>query len=350
MTPAPRVAYRHPILDRRFHVDSDACVLSDDEVKRLIDLFVESSKIAWNVGAEFVDIKHCHGYLLHEFLSAVTRPGPFGGSFENRTRILREIVAGIRSEVPGLRIGVRLSGFDFVPYRPDPEKSHGNRLGPGIPEDTSAALPYRYGFGTDPDDPTQYRLEEPSKFLELLRSLDIQLVNISAGSPYYNPHIQRPALYPPSDGYQPCEDPLVGVARQIKVVKDLKASFPDLILVGSAYSYLQEYLPHVAQHYVRGGHVDMVGLGRMVLSYPHLPIDVLTAGKLNRKLLCRTFSDCTTAPRKGLPSGCYPLDTYYKSSEDGKKLRAIKSARVATAQSGQSGQSASTPGESSDES
>ncbi len=164
------------------------------------------------------------------------------------------------------------------------------------------------------------------RFLSLLRDLDIKLVNISGGSPYYNPHVQRPALYPPSDGYQPPEDPLIGVARQMEVTRLLKQSFPDLILVGTGYTYLQEFLPLVAQAAVREGWVDSIGLGRMVLSYPELPLDVIGGRVLQHKRICRTFSDCTTAPRNGLPSGCYPLDQHYKQSEAGAQLKEIKAA------------------------
>jgi len=98
--------------------------------------------------------------------------------------------------------------------------------------------------------------------------------------------------------------------------------------VGSAYSYLQEFLPHVAQAAVRDGWTDFVGLGRMVLSYPRLLWDASEGKPIQRKLICRTFSDCTTAPRNGLPSGCYPLDSFYKESETAKQLTMIKQAHV----------------------
>jgi 2,4-dienoyl-CoA reductase-like NADH-dependent reductase (Old Yellow Enzyme family) len=157
-----------------------------------------------------------------------------------------------------------------------------------------------------------------------LERLGILLVNITAGSPYYNPHIQRPALYPPSDGYLPPEDPLVGVARQMAVTRELKRQFPNLLVVGSAYTYLQEFLPHVAQAAVREGWVDFVGVGRMILSYPEFLWDASEGNNVERKRVCRTFSDCTTAPRNGLPSGCYPLDDFYKDSDWGDKLRILK--------------------------
>jgi 2,4-dienoyl-CoA reductase-like NADH-dependent reductase (Old Yellow Enzyme family) len=176
----------------------------------------------------------------------------------------------------------------------------------------------------NPLDPTDTDLSEPERFLSLLEELGIQLVNITAGSPYYNPHIQRPALYPPSDGYLPPEDPLVGVARQMAVTRQLKQRFPDLLMVGSGYTYLQDFLPHVAQAAVREGWVDFVGLGRMVLTYPEFLWEASECGEIQRKRICRTFSDCTTAPRKGLPSGCYPLDEYYKDSDLAEKLKEAK--------------------------
>jgi NADPH2 dehydrogenase len=212
-----------------------------------------------------------------------------------------------------------------VPFLADPERRLAGKPGPGIPEPHKSLIPYRCGFGVNPQKPTEMDLTEPIRLLALLEQLDIHLVNLSAGSPYYNPHIQRPALYPPSDGYLPPEDPLVGVARQINVAKRLKERFPKLIIVGSAYSYLQDFLPFVAQAAVYQGWVDFVGLGRMVLTYPEILWDASEGRALQHKRVCRTFSDCTTAPRNGLPSGCYPLDAYYKNSAMAAQLAAAKS-------------------------
>lgn len=320
----PQILYRHPFLDRKFGLADDHPVLSDEDIRRIIDRFVVAAGIAERCGADFVDVKHCHGYLGHEFLGAVTRPGPFGGSFENRTRFLREVVAGIRATTARVEIGVRLSAFDFIPFRPDPDLSAGSRLGPGIPEDYSSSLPYRHAFGGSADKPVEYDLSDTYRFVELLRELDIRLLNVTAGSPYYNPHIQRPALFPPSDGYQPPEDPLAGCARQIQATAAVKARFPDMFVIGTGYSYLQEYLPHVAQWVVRTGRADAVGLGRMVLAYPTLPRDTLERGELNAKRICRTFSDCTTGPRNGLVSGCYPLDPAYRQLPEAAIVRKIK--------------------------
>ena len=325
--PEPRILYHHPILDRKLGLPGDYPLLTDAEIGAIIEEFHGAGKMARELGFDFVDIKHCHGYLGHEFLSAHTRGGPYGGSFENRTRFLREVVQGIRSIAPGLQIGVRFSAFDTVPFRPDPSQSANGKLGPGIPEAHDNLIPYRWGFGVNPLHPTEMDLSETIWFLSLLEELNIRLVNITAGSPYYNPHIQRPALYPPSDGYQPPEDPLAGVALQMKVTRQLKQLFPNLIIVGTAYSYLQDFLPHVAQAAVRERWVDAVGLGRMILTYPELLWDATVGKIIEHKRICRTFSDCTTAPRNGLPSGCYPLDSYYKSSELAERLKIAKAKR-----------------------
>jgi 2,4-dienoyl-CoA reductase-like NADH-dependent reductase (Old Yellow Enzyme family) len=327
--PEPRILYHHPTLDARVGADQNYPVLTDSEIREIVGDFLCAARVADDLGFDFVDIKHCHGYLGHEFLSAHTREGEYGGSFENRTRFLREITEGIRSIAPRLQIGVRVSAFDLISFKPDPDVTSHTRMGPGIPDRYEDLTPYQFGFGIDADYPERYDLTEAHRFLSLLRELNIKLVNITAGSPYYNPHIQRPALYPPSDGYEPPEDPLIGVARQMEVTRALKQEFKDLILVGTAYTYLQEFLPFVAQAAVREGWVDSIGLGRMVLAYPELPLDIIKGRVLAHKRVCRTFSDCTTAPRNGLPSGCYPLDSYYKESELGAQLKQIKSAKRA---------------------
>lgn len=311
----PRPAQRNSALDPRFGITDDSAMLTDDELQQLIADFVTAAKMAAKAGYAFVDVKHCHGYLGHEILSGLDRPGRYGGSFENRTRFLREIVAGIRAEAPELAIGVRVSIFDFVPFRQSAN---------GVGEPEPDADP-RLAFGGDATG-LGIELAEPLQFMSELERLGIRLVCTTAGSPYYNPHIQRPAYFPPSDGYQPPEEPLLGVARQIRATADLKRQHPDLIFVGSGYTYLQEWLPHVGQAAVRQAQVDSIGLGRMVLSYPDLPADVLAGTMMTRKKVCRTFSDCTTAPRNGMVSGCYPLDPFYKARPEREQMKALKQA------------------------
>jgi 2,4-dienoyl-CoA reductase-like NADH-dependent reductase (Old Yellow Enzyme family) len=134
-------------------------------------------------------------------------------------------------------------------------------------------------------------------------------------------------MHPPSDGYQPPEDPLQGVCRLIQAARRCRQEVPQLVYVGTGYTYLQDYLPHVAQAVVQAGWIDVVGMGRMLLAYPELPADCLERGVLERKRICRTLSDCTTAPRHGLVSGCYPLDDYYKSRPEADALKRVKESR-----------------------
>jgi NADPH2 dehydrogenase len=309
----PKILYTHPVLNKKFGLGDDDPILSDEEIDSIIADYIKAAVLAQKAGFQFVDIKHCHGYLGHEFLSAYDRQGKYGGSFENRTRFLREIVAGIRAVAPGLEIGVRMSIFDWAPFQKGPEEY-------GIPAQVS---PYRFAFGGDASG-TKTDMQESFLFLQELEKLGIELFCTTAGSPYYNPHIQRPALFPPSDGYLPPEDPLRGVARQIQATAEIKRAFPNLYVVGSAYSYLQEWLPNVGHYVLRNGMADSIGFGRMVLSYPDMPADILSGGGLKRAKICRTFSDCTTAPRNGMISGCYPLDPVYKAMPEYDQLKTLK--------------------------
>ena len=310
---APRIAYRHPYLDRRLGDRAPIHLLEDDDLRRIRDAWVDGARRAAAAGFDFVDVKHCHGYLGHELLSARDRPGPYGGSLEGRSRFLFECIDGIRAAAPGLGIGVRLSVFDAQPYRP--------RSSDGVGEPEEVETPYRWGFGLDAADPARVDLDEPAALVGRLAAAGVWAVNVTAGCPYYAPHIQRPALYPPSDGYLPPEDPLAGVDRLFRAAREIKRRVPGIVVIASGATYLQEFLPHVAQAAVRAGWFDLVGLGRSMLSYPRLPADLLAGARLDRKRLCRTFSDCTTGPRLGVPSGCYPLDAFYRSRHEAAELR-----------------------------
>jgi 2,4-dienoyl-CoA reductase-like NADH-dependent reductase (Old Yellow Enzyme family) len=319
--PAPIAACTNPLLDRRF--PSGVRVFADAELEALVDDFVAAARLARDAGFGFVDVKACHGYLGHELLGARTRPGLFGGSLENRTRFMRRIIESIRSKVPDLAVAVRISVFDTAPYR----KRAGDLIGePDALADQPAQLAGTApGFGLlTSDDQLDAALDDARAVLGMLDSLGVRWICVSAGSPYYNPHVQRPAMFPPLDGYEPPEDPLRGVWRQIEATALLKRSFPQMTFVGSAYSYLQEWLPHVAQHNIRTGRCDLIGLGRIALSYPDLPADVLAGRSLKRGSFCRTFSDCTTGPRLGLVSGCFPLDPFYSARPEAIRIRDVR--------------------------
>jgi len=313
-TPVPRTAYAHPLLDARVGADAGA-VLTDAELDALTDDYVRAAVLASEAGFDFVDVKHCHGYLLHELLSARDRPGAYGGDLTHRTHFLRTVVAGIRARAPRLAIAVRVSVFDLVPFGPGAD-------GRGVPDHGG---PYELAFGGDGTG-MGIDLTEAHALCDTLTALGVGLVSVTAGSPYYNPHVQRPAYFPPSDGYRPPEDPLVGVARHLAATAELAHAHPALAFVGGAYSYLQDWLPNVAEAVVGRGDTAIVGLGRMMLSYPTLARDILEGRPLDTRSICRTFSDCTTAPRAGLVSGCFPIDPFYKEHPDRVQLTRVKRA------------------------
>ena len=312
-----RTAYAHPLLDKKFH-STPECVVSDGEIRDIIAHFHRAAKMAAKAGFDFVDIKHAHGYLAHELLSAVERPGDYGGSFENRTRFFREVAEGVQSEAPGLRIAMRLSLADFLPYIKNAD---------GQGEAMAWEGPYPYAFGGDG---TGYGWDftEPAAFVRMARDkYDLQMVCATIGSPYYNVHIQRPAYYAVSDGYPPPVHPLIQAARHLEAVREFKKLVPDVPIVGSGYTCFQDYLPNVGEAVLRAGEADFVGIGRMVLSYPEICADTLAHKPLDRCRICRTFGDCTTAPRHGLVSGCYPLDHFYRERPEAARLKEFKRAK-----------------------
>ena len=313
----PRCAQRHPLLAQKYGLPADHPLLTDGELDAIGDAFVRAAAVAQRAGFHFVDVKCCHGYLLHELLAAHTRPGPYGGGLAARMRLFERIVAGIAAQCPGLHLGVRLSAGDTAPFVADPA----TRI--GVPMHAPGVELARHHFGLARADSLQFDLREPLQFLQRCRQLGLALVNVTLGSPYWNPHLQRPAAYPPSDGYLPPQDPLLMVAAHLRTVRELKRALPDLTFVGTGYTYLQEWLPHVAAWSVARGDVDFIGLGRLLLAYPELPADLLAGRALQHKRFCRTFSDCTTAPRNGMVSGCFPLDPYYRALPEAAAVQAL---------------------------
>ncbi len=286
----PRPAREEPLLDAR----RDGPRWRDEELDELADDYGVAAALAADAGFDFVDVKACHGYLHHELLGGT-------GPLAHRAQWLRTTIDRVRAARPNLGVGVRLSVFDVVPHHPGPD-------GTGEPEGDESAP---FGFAAH-DTPA------------LLELLGVDLVCVTAGSPYYCPHVQRPAYFPPSDGYLPPEDPLVGVARLIAAAVTLAQAAPQVTVIASGLSYLQEWLPHVASALVRDTGVAFVGVGRLALSYPDASADVLAGRDLDTRRLCRTFSDCTTAPRNGLVSGCWPLDEFYKQRPERVELAAAK--------------------------
>ena len=112
----PRMLYHHPLLDERYDAQGDDAVMSDAEIERVIADFVHAAVLSQRAGFDFVDIKHCHGYLGHEFLWAVDRPGKYGGNFRTAPGSCARSWPASVAEAPGLDIAVRFSAVDFVPF------------------------------------------------------------------------------------------------------------------------------------------------------------------------------------------------------------------------------------------
>jgi 2,4-dienoyl-CoA reductase-like NADH-dependent reductase (Old Yellow Enzyme family) len=297
--------FRDPILDPR--IGGAEPLLEDDHLNRLVDHYVAAARLAHRLGFDFVDIKQCHRYLLSELLAAKTRPGQYGGSLENRTRLARDIFLAIRAAVPGLILATRLNVFDCIPFR---TKSSSNDAGEPCPW----TPPVQSAFGTREDDPFTPDLTEPRWWIAEMQKLGVALVNISMGNPYATPHVIRPYEYPPPDGYQTPEHPLIGVDRHFRFAAELQAAFPSLPLVGSGYSYLQEYLCHAGAANVRDRRITFVGAGRATLAQPDFVRQLQETGGLDRRRVCRTFSYCTALMRSKnnslgqFPTGCPPFD------------------------------------------
>jgi len=310
----PLIAVHDPILDPRIIVDKatgktiDASypLLDDDYLKRLVDHYVRAAKIAFKVGYQYVDVKQCHRYLLSELLAAKDRPGPYGGSLENRTRLARDIITAIRAEVPGLTIASRMNIHDGIPYRMNAESKQG--------EPCPHELPLTCAWGTNPHDHRAADMSEPIAWIREMAKLGVALINVSMGSPYATPHVIRPFEYPPPDGYETPEHPLIGVDRHFRLAGEIQHAVPNLPIVGSGYSYLQEFVPQAGAANVRDRRISFIGVGRATLAQPDFVKQLQDHGKLDRKRICRTFSYCTALMRAKhneqgqFATGCPPFD------------------------------------------
>ena len=279
---APLIAHHDGLLDQAFGLGEDYPLVSDEVLDRLQDRYVEVALLASVCGYDAVDIKSCHRYLISELLAAHTRPGRYGGSFENRTRLLLDVVRRLRQEVPQLELAIRLNVYD--------------------------GHPFPWGWGVDRENPALPDLSEPLRLIGLLQEAGVAVINVTAGNPYYTPHINRPFDTNVLDGYTPEEHPLQGVTRLIHLARQVKQAYPDLVVLGSGYSWLRQYLGNVAAAVLRRGWADMVGLGRAAFAYPDLVRDLLTTGILHPRACCITCSRCTQIMRDHGCSGCVLFD------------------------------------------
>ena len=308
----PQIVMHDPLLDPLTLdkstgriVDDSFPLLSDDDLKRIEDQYVAAARLASKIGCDFIDIKQCHRYLLSEFLSAKNRPGPFGGSLENRTRFVRNIIRRIRMEIPSLILGSRVNVYDGIPFRKGVDQ---------VGRAVDFQYPLEMSYGVDSNNYEKVDLAEPRQVIQWLVEDGVSIINVTMGNPYANPHVLRPAEYPPVDGYHAPEHPLLGVLRHFRATAEIQRSIPSVPVVGSGYSWLQEFAIHAGAGNVATGGCSIVGLGRATLSQPDFVQQLQKYGKLNRKTTCRTFSYCTNLmrtkdhPLGQTPTGCPPFD------------------------------------------
>ena len=281
--PKPIIAYHDPLLDKDRGLPPDYPLITDDELDALQDYYVQSAKLAFEVGFDAVDVKSCHRYLLNELLAAHTREGKYGGSYENRTRFLKDTISRIYAEV----------GRDKIVTC---------RLG------IHDAHPYPYGWGMDPADPMKPNLDEPKRLVRELYELGLPIIDITMGNPYFNPHVNRPYDRPIEGMKTPDENPLAGVARLVGLTREIQKSVPEIVVIGSGYSWLRNLWPYVAAANIKDGSLQMVGLGRQAFAYPDFAKEIVQTGKLDRRHTCIACSSCTQIMRDAGKAGCVPFD------------------------------------------
>jgi 2,4-dienoyl-CoA reductase-like NADH-dependent reductase (Old Yellow Enzyme family) len=271
------------VLDAAQGIAADHALASDAQLARLQEDFLTASELAATAGFDGVDIKACHGYLVSELLAAATREeSRFGGSFENRSRFLLETVQRIRQALPGFVVTSRINAFD--------------------------GLPHPHGFGADRHNPDRADLSEAKILVERLEAAGTPILNVSMGVPAYNPHCSRPFNMPVAGGTFPDEHPLEGVARMIGVTAELQRAAPSLPMIGTGYSWLRQFFPHVAAAAIASGMAQLVGVGRTAFAYPDFARDLMEEGVLDPGKVCIACSGCSQIMRQGQSTGCVVRD------------------------------------------
>lgn len=280
-TPAPLIAYNNPIFEKDNPIDS-VRIVTDDYLDTVKEKLIDGARLAEIAGFDGVDIKCCHRYLNSELLSAYNREGKYGGSLENRTRLLRECVSGaIENCSKDFLVSSRLNVYD--------------------------GFEYPYGFGVKKDGSLDFDKTEPEWIIKELAGYDVKLLNITMGNPYFNPHVNRPYS---TGGYVPPEHPLCGVARMLKGTAELKKTAPELKIICSALSFLGVTAPNVAAGFIKDDGFDFAGFGRTILAYPDFAKDILKNGGMDKNKCCVCCSKCTQIMRqKGGTPGCVIRDS-----------------------------------------
>ncbi|MCK5738797.1 hypothetical protein KAH55_06430, partial [bacterium] len=282
--PAPIIAHHSPILDPKHNLPADYPLITDDELDELQENYLFGAQLAFEAGFDGVDIKACHRYLVSELLASFTRENSrYGGSFENRTRFLREVAEKIHSKFPEKLISTRMNVFD--------------------------AISHPYGWGVSEEDYHIPNLEEPKKFIGQLRDAGMKIINISIGNPYFNPHFGRPYDHPIRGVKAPEEHPLRGLARFVDITRDIQQTYPDLPIIGSGYTWLRHFMPYAAAGTLKTGGATLIGQGRGMFAYPNSVNELREKGTLDPHKVCVTCSACTQIMRDGAYTGCVVRDS-----------------------------------------
>ncbi len=278
-TPEPLIAYNNPIFEKDNSIDKSR-IVTDEYLDRVGDALIKGASLAEKAGFDGVDIKCCHRYLNSELLSAYERKGRYGGSLENRTRLLREAVKGVIENCDNdFLVSSRLNVYD--------------------------GFSYPYGFGIKNDGSLDFDSAEPVWLINELKEYGVKLLNITMGNPYFNPHVNRPYS---RGGYEAPEHPLAGVARMLNGTAEIKAKVGDIKLICSALSYLGVAAPNVAAAFIEKDSFDFAGFGRTIFAYPDFANDILNNGDMEAKKCCIACSKCTEIMRAGGTPGCVIRD------------------------------------------
>ena len=278
--PAPMIAYRHPQLEQ-YRAADDSCIVTDDYLKSLEESFGKAALLAKKAGFDAVDIKSCHGYLLAELLSAYDRPGQYGGNYENRTRLSKNGIKAAKVwEDENFQVTCRLGIYDGYEYP----------WGFGVSE----------GSGLKPD------LKEPIRLVkELYGNCGIQMMNLTMGNPYATTHVTRPF---DMGKYEPEEHPFTGIGRMIAGIGEVKKAVPEMVIFGSAPTYLRQFADLYTAGAVEEGFCDGMLFGRMAFADPDYANEIIKNGRIDPKRVCMTCGKCGDLIRAHKPTGCVIRD------------------------------------------
>lgn len=278
--PAPMIAYRHPQLEQ-YRAADDSCIVTDDYLKSLEESFGKAALLAKKAGFDAVDIKSCHGYLLAELLSAYDRPGQYGGNYENRTRLLKNGIKAAKVwEDENFQVTCRLGIYD--------------------------GYEYPWGFGVSEESGLKPDLKEPIRLVkELYGNCGIQMMNLTMGNPYATTHVTRPF---DMGKYEPEEHPFTGIGRMIAGIGEVKKAVPEMVIFGSAPTYLRQFADLYTAGAVEEGFCDGMLFGRMAFADPDYANEIIKNGRIDPKRVCMTCGKCGDLIRAHKPTGCVIRD------------------------------------------